>query len=84
MQRESGTAPQDKKYQTNVAGSAGTDPLQSCYRKQADTQRTLVRVSPRKAAGPDKIPGRVLRDCAGVRADVCAGIFNLSQPGHSS
>lgn len=62
-----------------MAGSAGTDPLQSWYRKQADTQRTLVRVSPRKAAGPDKIPGRVLRDCAGVRADVRAGIFNLSQ-----
>lgn len=50
----------------------------------ADTQRTLVMVNPRKAAGPDKFPGRVLRDCAGVRADVRTDIFKLSQPGHSN
>lgn len=33
-----------------------------------DVRRTLSRVNPRKAAGPDNIPG--LRDCANQLADV--------------
>lgn len=31
-----------------------------------------------RPAGPDGIPGRVLRDCAHQRADVFTNIFNLS------
>ncbi len=29
----------------------------------ADVRKTLSRINPRKAAGPDNIPGRVLKDC---------------------
>lgn len=43
--------------------------------------RTLLKVNPRKAAGPDNIPGRVLRDCADQPTDVLTDIYNtpLSQ-----
>ncbi|KAL0195023.1 hypothetical protein M9458_008595, partial [Cirrhinus mrigala] len=44
----------------------------------ADVRRTLSRVNPRKAAGPDLIPGRVLRECADQLADVLTDIFNMS------
>ncbi|XP_072904707.1 uncharacterized protein [Hemitrygon akajei] len=44
----------------------------------ADVRRTLCRVNPRKAAGPDNIPGRVLRGCADQLADVLIDIFNIS------
>ncbi|KAI5098695.1 hypothetical protein C0J45_10834 [Silurus meridionalis] len=35
-------------------------------------------VNPRKSAGPDNIPGRVLRECAQQLADVLTDIFNIS------
>ncbi|GAA6106506.1 piezo-type mechanosensitive ion channel component 1-like, partial [Tachysurus ichikawai] len=38
----------------------------------------VCRVNPRKASGPDNIPGRVLRECAGHLADVFTDIFNIS------
>ncbi len=41
-------------------------------------QPTLSRINPRKAAGPDNIPGRVLRDCAAQLTDVLTDIFNTS------
>ncbi|KAK3572675.1 hypothetical protein QTP86_004023 [Hemibagrus guttatus] len=44
----------------------------------ADVKRTLCRVNPRKSAGPDNIPGRVLRECAEQLADVFTDIFNIS------
>ncbi|KAK3528439.1 hypothetical protein QTP86_034541, partial [Hemibagrus guttatus] len=44
----------------------------------ADVRKTLCRVNPRKAAGPDNIPGRVLRECAEQLADVFTNIFNIS------
>lgn len=50
----------------------------SCYHKCSRYQRTLARVNPRKAAGPDNIPGHVLRDCTGELADVLNDIFNIS------
>ncbi|KAI3375446.1 hypothetical protein L3Q82_003691 [Scortum barcoo] len=43
-----------------------------------DVLACLLRVNPRKAAGPDNIPGRVLRVCAPELADVFTSIFNLS------
>ncbi|KAK3534564.1 hypothetical protein QTP86_016659, partial [Hemibagrus guttatus] len=43
----------------------------------ADVRKTLCRVNPRKAAGPDNIPGRVLRECAEQLADVFTDIFNI-------
>ncbi|PJG57305.1 hypothetical protein, partial [Aeromonas cavernicola] len=44
----------------------------------ADVRKTLCRVNPRKAAGPDNIPGRVLRGCADQLAEVLTDIFNIS------
>ncbi|KAK3529628.1 hypothetical protein QTP70_032507 [Hemibagrus guttatus] len=44
----------------------------------ADVRKTLCRVNPQKAAGPDNIPGRVLRECAEQLAEVFTDIFNLS------
>lgn len=44
----------------------------------ADMRRTLSRVDPRKAAGPDNIPGRVLRDCADQLTGVLTDIYNIS------
>ncbi len=44
----------------------------------ADVKKTLSRINPRKAAGPDNIPGRVLRDCAAQLTDVLTDIFNTS------
>ncbi len=47
----------------------------------ADVRKFLSWINPRKAAGPDNIPGRVLRDCAAQLTDVLTDIFNtmLSQ-----
>ncbi len=44
----------------------------------ADIRKTLSRINPRKAAGPDNIPGRVLKDCAEQLTDVLTDIFNTS------
>ncbi len=44
----------------------------------ADVRKTLSRINPRKAAGPDNIPGRVLKDCAEQLTDVLTDIFNIS------
>ncbi|KAK3514210.1 hypothetical protein QTP70_009469 [Hemibagrus guttatus] len=40
-----------------------------------DVRKTLYRINPRKAAGPDNIPGRVLRECA---EQLFTDIFNIS------
>ena len=47
----------------------------------ANVSKTFKRVNPRKAAGPDCIPSRVLRACADQLAGVLTDIFNqtLSQ-----
>ncbi len=44
----------------------------------ADVRKTLSRINPRKAAGPDNITGRVLKDCAKKLTDVLTDIFNTS------
>ncbi|KAI4882847.1 hypothetical protein NFI96_022069 [Prochilodus magdalenae] len=44
----------------------------------ADVRKTLRRVNPRKAAGLDNIPARVLRECADQLTDVFTDIFNIS------
>ncbi len=41
----------------------------------ADVRKTLSRINPRKAAGPDNIPGRVLKDCAAQLMDVLTDIL---------
>lgn len=40
--------------------------------------KALRKINPRKAAGPDNIPGRALRTCANELVDVLTSIFNLS------
>ncbi|KAF7711715.1 gastrula zinc finger protein XlCGF28.1-like [Silurus meridionalis] len=44
----------------------------------AKVRKTLCIVNPQKSAGPDNIPGRVLRECAQQLADVFTDIFNIS------
>lgn len=44
----------------------------------ATVRRAFKRVNPRKAPGPDGIPGRVLRACADQLAGVFTNIFNAS------
>ncbi|KAF0024607.1 hypothetical protein F2P81_023409 [Scophthalmus maximus] len=44
----------------------------------ASVKRTLSKINTRKAAGPDNIPGRVLKDWAGELKDVFMDIFNAS------
>ena len=44
----------------------------------ADVSRTFKQVSIHKVAGPDRLPGRVLKACAGQLASVFTDIFNLS------
>ena len=44
----------------------------------ADVSKTFKLVKPRKAAGPDGIPSRVLRAFADQLAGVCTDIFNQS------
>lgn len=43
-----------------------------------EVRRALKRVNVRKAAGPDGIPGRVLRSCADQLAGLFTSIFNES------
>ncbi|KAF7643375.1 hypothetical protein LDENG_00240400 [Lucifuga dentata] len=43
-----------------------------------DVRGPLRRINPRKAAGPDNIPGWVLRDCAQELTGVLTDIFNIS------
>ena len=51
---------------------------QPLYLSSASVKRTLATINPRKAAGPDNIPGRVLKDCAEELKDVFTDIFNIS------
>ncbi len=44
----------------------------------ADVRKTLSRINPRKAAGPDNISGRVLKDCTAQLTDVLTDTFNTS------
>ncbi|KAK3537347.1 hypothetical protein QTP70_008789 [Hemibagrus guttatus] len=50
---------------------------QMLWLSMADVKKTLCRVNPRKAAGPDNIPGRVLRGSAEQLVDVFTHIFNI-------
>lgn len=54
-----------------------TDALTLCLSVE-EVRRAFLGVNPRKAAGPDGIPGRVLRDCADQLAEVFTSIFNIS------
>ena len=55
------------------AAASSTDDLAFTVSTE-DVRRVLHSVNPRKAAGPDGIPGRVLRDCADQLAEVFSDI----------
>jgi hypothetical protein len=44
----------------------------------ADVSKTFKQVNIHKAAGPDELPGRVLKACADQLASVFTDMFNLS------
>ncbi len=44
----------------------------------AAVRKTISKINPRKAVGPDNIPGRALKDCAEQLTDVLTDIFNTS------
>ena len=46
--------------------------------QEHEVRRTLKAVNPRKATGPDGVPGLVLRDCADQLAGVFTNIFSQS------
>ncbi|KAI4879014.1 hypothetical protein NFI96_008915 [Prochilodus magdalenae] len=66
--------------QNGVAARKTTRPFddQVLCLTAADVRKTLCSVDPRKAAGPDNIPSRVLRECADQLTDVFTDIFNIS------
>ena len=43
----------------------------------ADVSKTFKQVNIHKAAGPDRFPGRILKECADQLASVFTDIFNL-------
>nr|XP_049577365.1 uncharacterized protein LOC125969398 [Syngnathus scovelli] len=54
-------------------------PHEQPLRLSADgVRRALAAIDTRKAAGPDNIPGRALKDCAGELSGVFTDIFNVS------
>ena len=60
---------------TKLKSSADHPPITL---SSTDVCNALSRISAHKAAGPDNIPGRVLRACAEQLAGVFTDIFNLS------
>ncbi|KAK3566409.1 hypothetical protein QTP86_032274 [Hemibagrus guttatus] len=66
--------------QNNVAARKTIPPPndQVICLSMADVKRTLSRVNPRRSAGPDNIPGRVLRESVEQLADVFTDIFKIS------
>ncbi|XDV45567.1 hypothetical protein PO909_013647 [Leuciscus waleckii] len=51
---------------------------QVLYLSPASVMRSFSKNNARKAAGPDNIPGRELKDCTGQLKDVFTDIFNFS------
>ncbi len=65
--------------QNDTPGQLPTPPNdQALCLSPADIRKTLSRINPLKAAGPDNIPGRILKDCAEQLTDVLTDIFNTS------
>ncbi|MCJ8742393.1 hypothetical protein PDJAM_G00081580 [Pangasius djambal] len=68
----------DKDNKEKAAYTEPSDDRQALTLSSADVHNALSRINARKAAGPDGIPGRVLRACAEQLAGVFTDIFNLS------
>ncbi len=46
--------------------------------RAAEVRMTLQKINPRKAAGPNRVPSRVLKNCAHQLSMVMTVIFNIS------
>ncbi|MCJ8732086.1 hypothetical protein PDJAM_G00206930 [Pangasius djambal] len=68
----------DKDNKEKAAYTEPSDDRQNLTLSSADIHNALSRINARKAAGPDGIPGRVLRTCAEQLSGVFTDIFNLS------
>ncbi len=69
------TAPQPQAAPPLTQSARSYDPLTV---QAQEVARMLAKVNPRKAAGPDGVPGKVLRACANQLSQVFTTIFNLS------
>ncbi|KAL0186167.1 hypothetical protein M9458_017837 [Cirrhinus mrigala] len=65
----------NKETATKIATSTDHSPITLT---SSDVYNVLSRINARKAAGPDGIPGHVLRACAEQLAGVFTDIFNMS------
>ncbi|KAI3358994.1 hypothetical protein L3Q82_015377 [Scortum barcoo] len=70
-----GTLHVQRSKDTRFTPPPGEEPLRVTA---AEVRRTLQRINPRKAAGPDNISGRVLKGCAYQLTEVLTDIFNTS------
>ncbi|KAM4624569.1 gamma-crystallin M2-like [Polymixia lowei] len=68
----------DRDNQETPIKSALSADLQPLTLTPSEVRTVLSRTNARKAAGPDGIPGRVLRNCAEQLTTVLTDIFNLS------
>ncbi len=68
----------DNTAHTESAAAAAAEEVSPLTLSVADVTRSFKWVNIRKAAGPDGIPGRVLKACAFQLAGVFTDIFNLS------
>ncbi|KAI3369565.1 hypothetical protein L3Q82_024378 [Scortum barcoo] len=68
----------DKDNKEKTIKPKPSDDHQTLTLSPTDVQNALSQINARKAAGPDGIPGRVLRACAEQLAGVFTDIFNLS------
>ena len=67
----------DRDNQEAVIKAVLTTDHQPLTLSSTDMCAALSRINARKAAGPDGIPGRMFRACAGQLAEVLTDIFNL-------
>ncbi|XP_062906229.1 uncharacterized protein LOC134347753 [Mobula hypostoma] len=58
--------------------AAPNDPVNSV--SEPNVRLSLKRVNPRKAKGPNGVPGKALKTCANQRAGILKDTFNLSLP----
>ncbi len=68
-------------YSSALEAITSHPPVNTSYNfsvTEHDMRRVLRSVNPRKAAGPDSVSGRVLKDCADQLTGVFTRLFNLS------
>ena len=69
------------RFETTSVAVTPLPPVNSAHTltvEESEVRRTLKAVNSRKAAGPDGVAGRVLKDCADQLAGVFTKIFNQS------